>query len=92
MLLEKPEPVTGIIDLHSMNSEGISQSVRAYSVYLTGLRVNQVCQPGSLSTFPHHLPGPVTIDSEDEHLTFSGYWAALPDVIPEHIKGTIVDR
>ncbi|GAH77754.1 unnamed protein product [marine sediment metagenome] len=48
-----------------MNGEGITQPMRTNVVYLSRLRINQLWQLGSLSTFPNYLPCPMSINAKD---------------------------
>ena len=92
VLLEQPESIARVIKLHCMNSEAITQPMWTYSVPLACLGVNQIWQPGSLSTPPYHLPGSVSIDAEDEPLTFLVNWTTSVDIFFQHLKSILIDR
>ena len=81
VLLEKPEPIAGIVQFHRMDGKGIPEFVGTYPVRPTSFWVNQIGKASSLGTVPHHLPGPMSIDTEYELATASVDRPATPDVI-----------
>jgi len=42
LLLEHPEPVTGVVELYRVGGEGIPEPVRAHSVHFACFRINQI--------------------------------------------------
>jgi len=81
VLLQQPQPVTGIIYLDSVNSEGIPQAMRTDSFDAAGFGVNQIWQPGFSGAVANYLPRPVAVDAEDKPCR-----AISLDEIPQHLQ------
>jgi len=92
MLLEQPEAITRVIQLHGMNGKGISETVRAYSTPFASGRVHQVAEASPVGTVPYYLPGAVPIDAEDHALSISRHRPAALDVALEHLKRIVIQR
>jgi len=68
VLLQQPQPVTGVIHLHGMNAEGITQAVRTDPPFSPGFRIGQRWQDSSLGTIPDYLPCPMSVKMEKGRL------------------------
>ncbi len=65
MLLEKSQAIAGIVELHGVNREAISQFVRGNVVYSACFWINEFGQSCFFSTLFNDLPGTVAVYTED---------------------------
>ncbi len=72
VLLQQPQPVTGVIHLHGMNAEGISQAMWTYASYSPGFGIDQEWQSGSPGAIPDYLPCPMPVETEEVRLIITG--------------------
>ena len=84
MLLKQSKPISTIVQLHGVNCEGVSQSVRTDIVHSAGFTIHQFPQSSFFSTLFYDLPAAVAIYAEDEHFAFSSDWTATLEVIPQY--------
>jgi hypothetical protein len=89
MLLQQSQPIAGIIHLHSVNAEGVSQAVRANASGSPGLRINQCWQAEPSSTVPDDLPSPVPVDIKEVGLVINR--AQGIDIAFGHSQGVFVN-
>lgn len=92
VFLQHAQTVAGIIDLHSMDGKGITQTMGADIVDLACLRVDQVRQSSPAGAVPDNLPGAVAVDAEDEQQTVSFNRTAAADILLQHLKCLGIDR
>jgi len=90
VLLEKPQAISRIVKLHSVDSEAISQSVWAYVATLTSLRVYQLRQPRFLSTVPDYLPCSMTINTEYQLLTIMNNRTTAANIVSKQAQSVII--
>ena len=72
VLLQQPQPVTGVIHFHGMNAERIPQTVWTDTPCPTGFGVNQRWQTRSPSTISDYLPCPMSVEVEKGRLIIGG--------------------
>ena len=65
VFLEETKSVAGVVSLHGMDSEGVSESMRRDIVQYTCLRINQFWQAGFFSAVSDYLPGSVPVNAKD---------------------------
>jgi len=90
VLLQHSHPLAGVIVLHSVNGEGISQTVRADTAFATCGRIHQVAESGPMSAIVYYLPGAVAIDAKDQKFAILDYRAAAGDEIFKQSKGIVI--
>jgi hypothetical protein len=82
VFLQQPESVTGIIHLHGIYTEGVSQTMRADTSCSPGFGINQRWQSTPSGTISDYLPRSVPINFEKERITIAGCQGV--DVTVEH--------
>lgn len=82
MLLQKPEAIARVVNLHRVDGEGIAQAVRTDAMDAAGLGIHQLGQVCFLGALSDDLPSPVAVDAEDQSLAIFEDWTAARDELP----------
>ena len=72
VLLQQPQTVAGVIYLHGMYTERISQTVRTNTSYSPSFGIDQEWQSSSPGTIPYNLPCPMPVEAKKGRLIIEG--------------------
>jgi hypothetical protein len=75
-----------------MDSEGITQAVRANVMYPAGLGVDKLWQSGSFAAVPQNLPTAVAVNAENQFLPVSNNRTTPANIFLEQFQGIRVNR
>ena len=92
MLLKQSQCISGVIQLHSVHTKGISKAMRANTSSPTSLRVHQIWKARFFRTIPHYLPSAMAVKVEELHSAIATVYLINSDIVLQQLKRLLINR
>jgi hypothetical protein len=91
VLLKHSQSISRIIVFNGVHCEGFPEFVRTNIMYFAGFWIYELWQSGFFGALLYDLPGPVSIDTEDESFSVLDNRTATLDVFLEYLQSILVN-